>query len=49
MILVLRSSPFTWVGDANNKQLAEHICNNLHSGLADNMAADQMDGGRKEA
>lgn len=40
---------FTWVGNANNKQLAEHICNNLHSGLADDMATDQVDGGSKQA
>lgn len=39
----------TWIGDANNQQLAEHICNHLHSGLTDDMAVDQVDGGREEA
>lgn len=40
---------FTWVSDADHEQLAEHIRNNLHSSLTDNVAADQVDGGGEKA
>lgn len=39
----------TWVSDANHEQLAEHICDDLHSSLTDNMAADQVNGRSEQA
>lgn len=32
----------TWVCDANNEQLAEHVCHHLHGGLTDHVTTDQV-------
>lgn len=48
-LCILQVNRRTWISDANHQQLAEHICDHLHSSLADDVATDEMDGRRKES